>query len=236
MGEGLDVFDLVAAAAVKAQSIARLHRVLRRLRELQAGIRAGADSLRHNIKPLIHSVEQYLAEAHIRRVVHDLARKIVPHIIADERLIEVRPMQRPLVEGIHPQHGDIARGRTVVRQRLDKIAVLIKIARGVASHSNVNDALKRRRVGGVIVALGMIHHRDGRAQQRSAVRRSGEGVVASAPVAVADGHARDRLSACVDEHERQMRAERLAVMLGTGCIGGALKMLMIAWVLIGQHG
>ena len=145
-------------------------------------------------------------------------------------------MQRPLVEGIHPQHGDIARGRTVVRQRLDKIAVLIKIARGVASHSNVNDALKRRRVGGVIVALGMIHHRDGRAQQRSAVRRSGEGVVASAPVAVADGNAGDLRAAGVDENERQMRAERLAVMLGTGCIGGALKMLMIAWVLIGQHG
>ena len=145
-------------------------------------------------------------------------------------------MQRPLVEGIHPQHGDIARGRTVVRQRLDKIAVLIKIARGVASHSNVNDALKRRRVGGVIVALGMIHHRDGRAQQRTAVRGRGEAVVFDVAVRVGDGHARDRLSACVDEHERQMRAERLAVMLGTGCIGGALKMLMIAWVLIGQHG
>ena len=145
-------------------------------------------------------------------------------------------MQRPLVEGIHPQHGDIARGRTVVRQRLDKIAVLIKIARGVASHSNVNDALKRRRVGGVIVALGMIHHRDGRAQQRTAVCGRGEAVVFDVAVRVEDGHARDRLSACVDEHERQMRAERLAVMLGTGCIGGALKMLMIAWVLIGQHG
>ena len=238
MGEGLDVFDLVAAAAVKAQSIARLHRVLRRLRELQAGIRAGADSLRHNIKPLIHSVEQYLAEAHIRRVVHDLARKIVPHIIADERLIEVRPMQRPLVEGIHPQHGDIARGRTVVRQRLDKIAVLIKIARGVASHSNVNDALKRRRVGGVIVALGMIHHRDGRAQQRTAVCGRGESSRSHGRCPpLVDGHARDRLSAGVDENERQMRAEQIfAVVLGTGCIGGALKMLMIAWVLIGQHG
>ena len=145
-------------------------------------------------------------------------------------------MQRPLVEGIHPQHGDIARGRAVVRQRLDKIAVLIKIARGVAAHANVDGALQSRRVGGVIVALGVIHHRDGRAQQRTAVRRRGEGVVASAPVAVADGHARDRLSAGVDEHERQMRAERLAVMLSTGGIGGALKMLMIAWVLIGQHG
>ena len=145
-------------------------------------------------------------------------------------------MQRPLVEGIHPQHGDIARGRTVVRQRLDKIAVLIKIARGVASHSNVNDALKRRRVGGVIVALGMIHHRDGRAQQRTAVCGRGEGVVFDVAVRIGDGHARDRLAAGVDEHERQMRAERLAVMLGTGCIGGALKMLMIAWVLIGQHG
>ena len=145
-------------------------------------------------------------------------------------------MQRPLVEGIHPQHGDIARGRTVVRQRLDKIAVLIKIAGGIAAHTNVDGALQGRRVGGVIVALGVIHHRDGRAQQRSAVRGRGEGVVASAPVAVADGNARDRLSACVDEHERQMRAERLAVMLGTGGIGGALKMLMITWVLIGQHG
>ena len=28
----------------------------------------------------------------------------------------------------------------------------------------------------------------------------------------------------------------LAVMLGAGRVGGALKMLMIAWVLIGQHG
>ena len=145
-------------------------------------------------------------------------------------------MQRPLVEGIHPQHGDIARGRTVVRQRLDKIAVLIKIARGVAAHANVDGALQGRRVGGVIVALGVIHHRDGRAQQRTAVRRSGEGVVASAPVAVADGHARDRLSAGVDENERQMRAEQIFSVVGTGCIGGALKMLMIAWVLIGQHG
>ena len=145
-------------------------------------------------------------------------------------------MQRPLVEGIHPQHGDIARGRTVVRQRLDKIAVLIKIARGVAAHANVDGALQGRRVGGVIVALGVIHHRDGRAQQRSAVRRSGEGVVASAPVAVADGNAGDLRAAGVDENERQMRAEHLAVMLGAGCIGGALKMLMIAWVLIGQHG
>ena len=145
-------------------------------------------------------------------------------------------MQRPLVEGIHPQHGDIARGCTVVRQRLDKIAVLIKIARGVAAHANVDGALQRRRVGGVIVALGVIHHRDGRAQQRTAVRRSGEGVVASAPVAVADGHARDRLSAGVDENERQMRAEQIFSVVGTGCIGGALKMLMIAWVLIGQHG
>ena len=78
-------------------------------------------------------------------------------------------MQRPLVEGIHPQHGDIARGRAVVRQRLDKIAVLIKIARGVAAHANVDGALQSRRVGGVIVALGVIHHRDGRAQQRTAV-------------------------------------------------------------------
>ena len=145
-------------------------------------------------------------------------------------------MQRPLVEGIHPQHGDIARGRAVVRQRLDKIAVLIKIARGVAAHANVDGALQSRRVGGVIVALGVIHHRDGRAQQRTAVRRSGEGVVASAPVAVADGNAGDLRAAGVDEHERQMRAERLAVMLGTGRVGGALKMLMIAWVLIGQHG
>ena len=145
-------------------------------------------------------------------------------------------MQRPLVEGIHPQHGDIARGRAVVRQRLDKIAVLIKIARGVAAHANINDALKRRRVRGVIVALGMIHHRDGRAQQRSAVRGRGEGVVASAPVAVADGHARDLRAAGVDEHERQMRAEQIFSVVGTGCIGGALKMLMIAWVLIGQHG
>ena len=145
-------------------------------------------------------------------------------------------MQRPLVEGIHPQHGDIARGRTVVRQRLDKIAVLIKIARGVASHADINDALKRRRIVRMVISGSVVDHRDRSAQQRSAVRGRGEGVVASAPVAVADGHARDRLSACVDEHERQMRAERLAVMLGTGCIGGALKMLMIAWVLIGQHG
>ena len=88
----------------------------------------------------------------------------------------------------------------------------------------------------MVISGSVVDHRDRSAQQRSAVRRSGEGVVASAPVAVADGHARDRLSAGVDEHERQMRAERLAVMLGTGCIGGALKMLMIAWVLIGQHG
>ena len=145
-------------------------------------------------------------------------------------------MQRPLVEGIHPQHGDIARGRTVVRQRLDKIAVLIKIARGVAAHANINDALHRRRIVRMVISGSVVDHRDRSAQQRSAVRGRGEGVVASAPVAVADGHARDRLSACVDEHERQMRAERLAVMLGTGCIGGALKMLMIAWVLIGQHG
>ena len=145
-------------------------------------------------------------------------------------------MQRPLVEGIHPQHGDIARGRTVVRQCLDKIAVLIKIARGVASHSNVNDALKRRRVGGVIVALGMIHHRDGRAQQRTAVCGRGESIVLTAAAAALDGHARDRLSASVDENERQMRAEQIFSVVGTGCIGEALKMLMIAWVLIGQHG
>ena len=145
-------------------------------------------------------------------------------------------MQRPFVEGVHAQHGDIARGRTVVRQRLDKIAVLIKIARGIAAHANVDGALQGRRVGGVIVALGVIHHRDGRAQQRSAVRGRGEGVVASAPVAVADGNAGDRLSAGVDENERQMRAEQIFSVVGTGCIGGALKMLMIAWVLIGQHG
>ena len=145
-------------------------------------------------------------------------------------------MQRPLVEGIHPQHGDIARGRAVVRQRLDKIAVLIKIARGVASHSNVNDALKRRRVVRMVISGSVVDHRDRSAQQRSAVRRSGEGVVASAPVAVADGNAGDLRAAGVDENERQMRAERLAVMLGTGRVGGALKMLMIAWVLIGQHG
>ena len=88
----------------------------------------------------------------------------------------------------------------------------------------------------MVISGSVVDHRDHSAQQRTAVRRSGERVVASAPVAVADGHARDRLSAGVDEHERQMRAERLAVMLGTGCIGGALKMLMIAWVLIGQHG
>ena len=33
-----------------------------------------------------------------------------------------------------------------------------------------------------------------------------------------------------------MRAEQIFSVVGTGCIGEALKMLMIAWVLIGQHG
>ena len=145
-------------------------------------------------------------------------------------------MQRPLVEGIHPQHGDIARGRTVVRQRLDKIAVLIKIARGVAAHTDINDALHRRRIVRMVISGSVVDHRDRSAQQRSAVRRSGEGVVASAPVAVADGNAGDLRAAGVDENERQMRAEQIFSVVGTGCIGGALKMLMIAWVLIGQHG
>ena len=88
----------------------------------------------------------------------------------------------------------------------------------------------------MVISGSVVDHRDRSAQQCSAVRRSGEGIVASAPVAVADGNAGDLRAAGVDENERQMRAERLAVMLGTGCIGGALKMLMIAWVLIGQHG
>ena len=145
-------------------------------------------------------------------------------------------MQRPLVEGIHPQHGDIARGRTVVRQRLDKIAVLIKIARGVASHANVDGALQGRRVGGVIVALGMVHHRDGRAQQRTAVCGRGESSVLTAAAAALDGNAGDLRAAGVDENERQMRAEQIFSVVGAGRIGGALKMLMIAWVLIGQHG
>ena len=145
-------------------------------------------------------------------------------------------MQRPLVEGIHPQHGDIARGRTVVRQRLDKIAVLIKIARGVAAHANVDGALQGRRVGGVIVALSVIHHRDGRAQQRTAVCGRGESIVLTAAAAALDGNAGDLRAAGVDENERQMRAEQIFSVVGTGCIGGALKMLMIAWVLIGQHG
>ena len=145
-------------------------------------------------------------------------------------------MQRPLVEGIHPQHGDIARGRTVVRQRLDKIAVLIKIAGGVAAHTDINDALHRRRIVRMVISGSVVDHRDRSAQQCTAVGGGGEAVVFDVAVRIGDGHARDRLSAGVDEHERQMRAERLAVMLGTGCIGGALKMLMIAWVLIGQHG
>ena len=145
-------------------------------------------------------------------------------------------MQRPLVEGIHPQHGDIARGRAVVRQRLDKIAVLIKIARGVAAHANVDGALQGRRVGGVIVALGMVHHRDGRAQQRTAIGGGGEAVVFDVAVRIGDGNAGDLRAAGVDENERQMRAEQIFSVVGAGCIGGALKMLMIAWVLIGQHG
>ena len=88
----------------------------------------------------------------------------------------------------------------------------------------------------MIVALGMIHHRDGRAQQRTAVCGRGEAVVFDVAVRVADGNAGDLRAAGVDENERQMRAEQIFSVVGTGCIGGALKMLMIAWVLIGQHG
>ena len=88
----------------------------------------------------------------------------------------------------------------------------------------------------MIVTLGMIHHRDGRAQQRTAVCGRGESIVLTAAAAAPDGNAGDLRAAGVDENERQMRAEQIFSVVGTGCIGGALKMLMIAWVLIGQHG
>ena len=145
-------------------------------------------------------------------------------------------MQRPLVEGIHPQHGDIARGRAVVRQRLDKIAVLIKIARGVAAHANVDGALQGRRVVRMVISGSVVDHRDRSAQQRTAVCGRGESIVLTAAAAALDGNAGDLRAAGVDENERQMRAEQIFSVVGTGCIGGALKMLMIAWVLIGQHG
>ena len=86
------------------------------------------------------------------------------------------------------------------------------------------------------VALGMGHHRDGRAQQRTAVCGRGESIVLTAAAAAPDGNAGDLRAAGVDENERQMRAEQIFSVVGTGGIGGALKMLMIAWVLVGQHG
>ena len=56
--------------------------------------------LHHQIKPLVFPVEHHLAEADVGGVIHDFPGDVVPHVIADQGLIQVGAIEGPFVMGM----------------------------------------------------------------------------------------------------------------------------------------
>ena len=86
---------------------------------------ACGDAFGHEIEPAVFAVKDELTEAHIRRVVHDLAGEIVPEIIADQALVQIGPVEHPFMVGIHAHHGDVVVLALVVEE-IQQIGQLLK--------------------------------------------------------------------------------------------------------------
>ena len=173
IGKVDQVFRLVLAAAVQAEHIAGGVGVVDGLGDVHPAVGAVGDGLHHDVEALVLPVEDDLAEADVGGVVHDLPGDVVPHVVADETLVQVGAVKGPLVVGVHA-HDLMVGVLPFFVGEAEEVALLVEIAGGVAPHPDEGVGLQIRLVAGVVVAGLVVQYGDAGGQHGVALGGGGK--------------------------------------------------------------
>ena len=185
------------------------------------------DRLHQHIDALVFPVQNHLAKPHVGSVAHDLGGYVHPHVIAQQRLVQVGAVQGPVVVRVHAQQGkvEILAGR-LVGHELDAVVLLVKASGAVAPDAEQRFGRLVGRVGRVMprsLPLDRLQRDD---DFGHAVRR--RGIANNDIVFIQNDVSGDFLTAGVDPDDGQMGAQ-FRPLAGAGLLRDfGAEMLMVA--------
>ena len=164
------------------------------------------DRLHQHIDALVFPVQNHLAKPHVGSVAHDLGGYVHPHVIAQQRLVQVGTVQGPVVVRVHAQQRKVeVLGRRLVGHELDAVVLLVKASGAVAPDAEQRRGRLVGRIGGVMpyaLPLDRLQRND---DFRLALRRRG---IANHGIGfVPDDVAGDFLAAGGDPDDGQVGAQ-----------------------------